>query len=98
MASGEQISFQPTFTLVFAKHRVQNTSFGSQEFIIFNCPGIPLTISFFKYSTQKIRDSLIGAKNPEISLILIEFFHVAEELTQYHSILTVNSTGRRYFH
>jgi len=52
-----------------------------QEFIIFDFPGVPLTIGCFKDRPQEIGERLIGTEDPEIALILIELDHVAQELT-----------------
>ena len=95
---GQQISFQPTLALVLAEHRVQHASGGREEFIILDFPGVPLTVGDFKDRAQEIRERLIGTEDTEITLILIQLGHVAQELTQHERILAVHGTRRRHIH
>ena len=81
-----------------AKHRVQHAPGGREEFIILFFPDIPLTVGDFKNRAQEVRERFIGAKDAEITLILIQLSHVAQELTQHERILGVNGTGRRHIH
>ena len=95
---GQQISFQPTLALVLAEHRVQHASGGREEFIILHFPGVPLTVGDFKNRAQEIRECLIGTEDAEITLILIQLGHVAQELAQHERILAVDGAGRRHIH
>ena len=95
---GQQISFQPTLALVLAEHRVQHASGGREEFIVLHFPGVPLTVGDFKNRAQKIRERLIGTEDAEITLILIQLGHVAQELAQHERILAVHGAGRRHIH
>ena len=83
---------------MLAEHRVQNATGGREEFIIFYFPGIPLTVGDFKNRAQKIRDRLIGTEDTEVTLILIQLGHIAEELTQDKRILAINGARRRHIH
>ena len=69
--SGEQITLQPTFALVFAEHRVKHAPGGREKFIVLYHPGVPLTIGDFKDGAQEIRERLIGTEDPEIAMLLI---------------------------
>ena len=71
MATGQQIAFQPTFTLVFAEHGIKNPSRGSEEFVVVDFPSVPLAIGYFKDCAQQIGKGFIGTENTEITLILI---------------------------
>ncbi len=96
--SGQKISFQPTLALVLAEHRVQHAAGGREEFVILYFPGIPLTVGDLKNRAQEIRDCLIGTEDSEITLILIQLGHIAQERTQHLRILGVHRAGRRHVH
>jgi len=54
MPTSEQITFQPTFALMFAQHRVQHATGGREEFIILYFARVPLTVGNFKDRAQQI--------------------------------------------
>ena len=95
---GQQISFQPALALVLAEHRVQHATGGREEFVILYFAGLPLTVGDFKDRAQEIRERLIGTEDAEITLILIQRGHVAEEVTQHEGILSFHGAGRRHTH
>ena len=95
---GQKISFQPALALVLAEHRVQHASGGREEFIILYFPCVPLTVGDFKNRAQEIRECLIGTEDTEITLILIQLGHVAQEVTQHERVLGVHGAGRRHIH
>ena len=95
---GQKVPFQPTLALILAEHRVQHATGGREELVIFYFTGVPLTVGEFKNRAEKIRESLIGPEDTEITLILVQFGNVAQEATQHQCILSVNLAGRRNVH
>ena len=95
VAPREQVALQPPFALMLAEHRVQHASGGREELIVLDRSRVPLTVGDFEHGAQQIRDGLIGTEDAEVALILIQRFHVTQELAQHERVLAVNRTGRR---
>ena len=94
--AGQQVSFEPTFALVLAEHRVQHPTGRREELIVLYLPRVPLTVGDFEDRAQEIREGLIGTEDAEVALILIQLGHVAQELPEYKRILAVHGAGRRH--
>ena len=94
MPPSEQISFKPAFALMFAQHRVKHAPSGSEEFVIFDFSGVPLTVSDVKDGAQKIGKCFIRTKDPEVAPFLVERNHVTQKLAQHERILAFNGARR----
>ena len=95
---GEKISFQPALALVLAEHGVQHASGGREKFVVLYFARVPLTVGDFKNRAQEIRERLVGTEDAEITLILIQLGHVAQEVTQHQRVLGVHGAGRRHIY
>ena len=97
MPSGEQIAFEPTFTLMLAEH-FHDPSVGGKKLIIRFRPGFPLAVGDLKNSIQAVGKRLVGTKNPEIALLLIKVDHLAQEFSQNMGVGGLGGSGRGHIH
>ena len=89
VSTGEQISFEPSFALMLAEH-LHDPAFGCEKFIVVLGPGLPLPIGDLKNGVQAVGKRLVGAEDPEIPLLFIEFDHIAQELSQHVGVGGLN--------
>ena len=68
--------------MVLAEH-FHDPSAGREKFIVRHGRGVPLTLGHFKKRLQSIGERLVRAKDPEIALLRIQFFDIAQETTEH---------------
>ena len=95
--AGEQVALQPALALMFAEY-LHYPPVGHQEFIGLFCPCRPLPAGNLKKRIQAVGKSFIGAEDPEISLLLIEGRHIAQELSQRMRVRRLDRARRRHRH
>ena len=96
--AGQQVALEPAFALVLAEHRVQHPSGGSEELVTGFHRAVPLAAGDLEDRAQHVRESLIGAEDPEVTLVLVQPGHVAQELAQDEGVLGVYRARRRHVH
>jgi len=87
--SREQITLEPTFTLMLAQH-LNDPAISCKKLIILFHPSFPLPISDFKNTIQPIGKRLVRTKDPEISLLFIELNHIAQKLSEHMRVRSID--------
>jgi hypothetical protein len=96
LASGEEITFEPTLALVLTQHRIEYPSGGRKKFVILDSSGVPLPVGHFENRAQEIGNCLIRTEDAEIALILIQLGHVSQEVAKNERILAVDRAWREH--
>src|SRR5271166_557874 len=76
VTSGQQIAFQPTFTLMLAQY-LHHAPFACKKLVTRYCRRFPLPVGRFKHRFQTIGDGLVGTKHAEITPIEILYGYIA---------------------
>src|SRR5262245_59502106 len=95
VASGEQISFKPTLTLMLAQD-LHDATVGSEVIVVRENVGHPGPVCHLQNILPAIGVVLVRTEEPEVLRIHVHLHHVAKELSHHSSGFGANRTGARY--
>ena len=68
---------------------------GGEEFVVWHGRGVPLAVGRFEDSLQAVGKGLVGAKDPEISLFIVQLRNVAQESSEHMGVADAAATPAR---
>ena len=69
-----------------------------EELVVVLCPRIPLPIGNLEHGVQAVGERHVGAEDPEIALLLIEFCHISQEHAQFMCVGCLHGSRGGHFH